>query len=305
MDSLLLLCARRVVTQNRLPPLPADLYPILFQLAFLDGRPCVLRDLVAAWPFPVLHVQQLVRHRELLGDHPRIDYVQAIIQAVVAQLQREMDEPSSDSRFRLRVVDMIGVSDYPDNESSCSRTVVLAKACVEVSKHQQELQRHRTNGHTGFSGAMTDLASPQLLGVDVHADLVVDGKSYQILHDALQTGTAGPLRLKCRTFRAQFLSGSQIVTLSESLDPSCLRRVDLGCIYFRSTGLSVILWHLLRFPELRSLKLFYITMDELHPTSESATGIHDVARQLGMLPGLQELRLQSARLPGYLPQILW
>ncbi|NXD46224.1 LRC14 protein, partial [Copsychus sechellarum] len=330
MDSLLVLCARHVITQRHLPPLPADLYPVLFQLAFLDGRPWVLRDLVAAWPFPVLHVQRLLSHRELLEDRPHISYVKAVIQAVVAQLQRELEEPGLDSRWvlgitawpqppipagifmvsssifssgcRLRVLDMTGVPDIPDEQSSCCSTVALAKACVEVSKHQQEFQRHRPKWHKGCSGAVTAAATPQILGVDVHADLVVNGTSYGILHNALQTGATNPLRLKCREFKAENISANMIVPLFDCLDPSCLRRVEL--YVFGLGGLSLILPHLSRFPELLSLTLWYTTMDVWHPTPESANRIRCVARQLGMLPSLRELNLGCARLPGNLCQIL-
>lgn len=99
MDSLLFLCARHIVAHRPLPALPAELYPILFQAAFLDGRPLVLRDLVAAWPFPVLNFQRLVGRRELLRDHPCKLCVQAVILAVVAQLRRDLEEPGRDSRW--------------------------------------------------------------------------------------------------------------------------------------------------------------------------------------------------------------
>uniref|UniRef100_A0A8C3XZY2 Leucine-rich repeat-containing protein 14 n=1 Tax=Catharus ustulatus TaxID=91951 RepID=A0A8C3XZY2_CATUS len=293
MDSLLFLSARRVVAQRPLPALPADLYPVLFQAAFLDGRPLILRDLVAAWPFPVLHFQRLVGHRELLRDHPCKLCVQAVIQAVVAQLRRELEEPGH--RSSLRVLDMTGLPDStsgrtPDGMSVWSGTVALAKACVEVSKHQREFQR--------------PAATPSPLGVDIHADLFVNGTSYGILRDALQTRAAGPLRLKCRELQAEELSASGIVTLLESLDPSCVRRVDLRFNNLGLTGLSVILPHLSRFPELRSLKLQYSNVDVRRLTPESAVGIRCLAGQLGMLPSLQELNLGSSRLSGNLRQIL-
>ncbi|XP_008635358.2 PREDICTED: leucine-rich repeat-containing protein 14 [Corvus brachyrhynchos] len=207
-DSLLFLCARRMVAQHPLPvllpALPAHLYPILFQAAFLDGRPLVLRDLVTAWPFPVLNFQRLVGRRELLRDHPCKLCVQAVILAVVAQLRRDLEEPGRDSRrFRLRLLDMTGLPDAasgraPDGMSVWSGTVALAKACVEVSKHQREFQRRGSKRHKGRSGAATAAAAPQPPGVDVHADLFVNGTSYGILRDALQTGAAGPLRLHAR-----------------------------------------------------------------------------------------------------------
>ncbi|KAF4801435.1 Leucine-rich repeat-containing protein 14 [Turdus rufiventris] len=308
MDSLLFLCARRVVAHRPLPDLPADLYPVLFQAAFLDGRPLVLRDLVATWPFPVLHFQRLVGHRELLRDHPCKLCVQAIIQAVVAQLRQELEEPGH--RSSLRLLDMTGLPDSTsgratDGMSVWSGTVALAKACVEVSKHQREFQRRRSKRHKGRSGAATAAAALLPLGVDVHADLFVNGTSYGILRDALQSRAAGPLRLKCRELQAEELSASGIVTLLESLDPSCVRRVDLRFNNLGLTGLSVILPHLSRFPELRSLKLQYSNVDVRRLTPESAVGIRCLAGQLGMLPSLQELNLGSSRLSGNLRQILW
>ncbi|KAM7071506.1 leucine-rich repeat-containing protein 14-like isoform 1-T2 [Acridotheres tristis] len=312
-DSLLFLCARRIVAHHPLPilpALPAHLYPILFQAAFLDGRPLVLRDLVAAWPFPVLNFQRLVGRRELLRDHPCKLCVQAVILAVVAQLRRELEEPGRDSSgCRLRVLDVTGVPDdpagrAPDGMSVWSGTVALAKACVEVSKHQREFLRRGSKRHKGRSGAATAAAAPQPPGVDVHADLFVNGTSYGILRDALQTGATGPLRLKCREFQAEKLSLAGIVSLLESLDPSCVRRVDLRFRNLGLTGLSVILPHLSRFPELRSLKLQYSNVDVRRPTPESAIGIRCLAGQLGMLPSLRELNLGSSRLSGNLRQIL-
>ncbi|KAI1243689.1 hypothetical protein IHE44_0001332 [Lamprotornis superbus] len=159
-----------------------------------------------------------------------------------------------------------------------SGTVALAKACLEVLKHQQEFLRRGSKRHKG---------------VDVHSDLFVSGASYGILRDALQTGATGPLRLKCREFQAEELSASRIVTLLESLDPSCLRRLDLRFNNLGLSGLSTILPHLLRFPELRSLKLQYSNMDVRRLTPESAIGIRCLAGQLGMLPKLRELNLGS------------
>ncbi|XP_062348406.1 leucine-rich repeat-containing protein 14-like [Cinclus cinclus] len=307
MDSLLFLCARRVVAHRPLPALPADLYPVLFQAAFLDGRPLVLRDLVATWPFPVLNFQRLVGCRELLRDHPCKLCVQAVILAVVAQLRQDLEEPGRHSS--LRVLDMTGLPDSvsghaPDGMSVWSGTVALAKACLEVSKHQQEFRRRGSKRHKGHSGCAIAAATPQPPGVDIHTDLFVNGTSYGILRDALQTGAAGPLRLKCREFQAEELSASGIVTLLESLYPSFLRRVDLRFNNLGLTGLSVILPHLSRFPELRSLKLQYSNVDVRRLTPESAIGIRCLAGQLGMLLNLQELNLGSSRLSGNLRQIL-
>ncbi|NWT94196.1 LRC14 protein, partial [Urocynchramus pylzowi] len=60
----------------------------------------------------------------------------------------------------LRVLDMTGLPDSAsghalDGMSVWSGTVALAKACVEVSKHQREFQRRGSKRHKGRSGAAT------------------------------------------------------------------------------------------------------------------------------------------------------
>ncbi|NWS91974.1 LRC14 protein, partial [Toxostoma redivivum] len=307
MDSLLFLCARCIVAQRPLRALPAGLYPVLFQAAFLDGRPLVLRDLVAAWPFPVLNFQQLMGHQELLWDRDYNLCIKAVIQAVVAQLKQELEEPGRQSC--LRVLDVTGLSEFvsgraPGGLNIWSRTDLLAKACVEMSKHQRKFQRRRSKQHKGRSRAATGVAPPQPLGVDIHADLVVKRSSYGILRDALQAGASCLLRLKCREFQAKYISASELVTLLESLDPSCLRRVDLCFNNLGLTGLSEVLPHLSRFPELRSLKLQDSSGDNSRPMPELAVRIRCVARQLGMLPSLRELKLGSTQFSGNLHQIL-
>nr|XP_041570053.1 leucine-rich repeat-containing protein 14 [Taeniopygia guttata] len=306
MESLLSLSARRVASRPPLPPLPPDLFPVLFGAALATRRPLVLRELVSAWPFPVLHLQRLLGRQELLRDHPCKLCLQAVILAVVAQLRRQLEEPGR--RSSLRVLDMTGLPDSapgrtPTGMSVWSGTVALAKACLELSKHQREFQRRGSKRHKGRSGTAA-AAAPQPPGVDVHADLFVNGTSYGILRDALRSGAAGPLRLKCREFQAEELSAAGIAALLESLDPAFLRRVDLRFNNLGLTGLSVILPHLSRFPQLRSLKLQYSNVDVRRPTPESAIGIRCLAGQLGMLPSLRELNLGSSRLSGNLRQIL-
>ncbi|XP_056371591.1 leucine-rich repeat-containing protein 14-like [Oenanthe melanoleuca] len=307
MDSLLLLCARRVVAQRPLPTLPPVLYPVLFQAAFLDERPLVLQDLVATWPFPVLHVQQLLGHLDLSLFLPRLKCVRAIIQGVVAHLQRELEEPGRYSSLRI-----LNMSMLPESESCHTvigmklwcRTNDLAKACVEVSKHLEEFQKRRSKHHKGCSRANTATAALQCPGVDIYTDLCVSKSSYRLLRDALQTGATGLLRLKCCKFNADNISASEIVTLLESLDPSCLRRVDLCFNNFGLARLSVILAHLSRFPELRSLKLEHNNVDVRNLTLKTLMRTRSVAQRLGMLPSLRELNLGSSRLSGNLHQIL-
>uniref|UniRef100_A0A8C3U332 Leucine-rich repeat-containing protein 14 n=1 Tax=Catharus ustulatus TaxID=91951 RepID=A0A8C3U332_CATUS len=217
MDSLLRLCAHRVVAQCSLPTIPAHLYPVLFQAAFRDGRHLFLWYLVATWPFKELHVRQLVGHLEL------------------------------------------------------DITKALVKACVEVSKHQQEFQRHRPKQHKGCSGATT--ATPQPPGVDVHTDLYVSKKSNKIVRDALQTGASAPLRIKCHKFQPRSISASDIVNFLQCLDPSCLRRVELRRCRLKLSDILEILPHLSRFPELRSLSLQCTNIFGLPHRPELANGI--------------------------------
>ncbi|NXC92381.1 LRC14 protein, partial [Cercotrichas coryphoeus] len=315
MDSLLFLCARRVVDHRPLPALPAHLYPVLFQVAFLDGRARVVRDLVTTWPFPVLNFQRLLGHRELLWDFPCMLCIKAVIKGVVVLLRQELEEPGGHSRWvyslfsSLRMLDMTGLSDSVSGDTAAGSTVpfiseALAKACVEVSKLQQEFQRHGSKWPKDCSGDSTSATALEPLGVDVHTDLFVKRTSYGILCHALQTGATGPLRLKCRELQAAAISASEIVTLLESLHPSRLRRVDLVLNNLGLAGLSVILPHFSRFPELRSLKFRYSKVDVRHLTPESAVTIRCVAQQLGMLPSLRELNMGCNWLSGNLHQIL-
>ncbi|NWS91153.1 LRC14 protein, partial [Toxostoma redivivum] len=304
MDSLLFLCARRIIAQRPLPSVPAGLYPILFQVAFLDGRSLVLQDLVATWPFPVLHFQQLLGRPALHRDHT---CVLAVIQAVVVQLKRELEEPGRHSS--LRVLDMTRL---PDSASFCPSggishwctTKDLVEACMEVSKHQQEFQRSGSKPHKGHCGADTATAAPQAPGVDIHTDLYVNGPSSWRLHKALQVIATSLLRLKCREFQGEEMSASLIVTLLDSLDPSCLRRVCLVESFLGLKGLLEILLHLLHFPELRSLQVWSSCVDLRPLTPESTNGIRCVAKQLGMLPRLRELSLGYSKISGSLRQIL-
>ncbi|XP_062360981.1 leucine-rich repeat-containing protein 14-like [Cinclus cinclus] len=306
MDSLALLCARRIVTHHPLPAVPAHLYPILFQAAFLDGRPLVLRDLVVAWPFSELHFQRLLGHRKLLRDNSCKDCVQAVIQAVVEQLQQDVEEPGCHPR--LHVLDMTGLWDTVlprAGRTSWFTTRVLAEACMEVSKHQQEFQRRGFKQHKGLSGIVRGMAAPYPPGVDVHIDLCIDRSTYDTVHEGLQAGAAALLRLKCHKFVTEDIPASKIVPLLELLDPSCLWRVKICFTNLGLKGLSEILPHLSRFPELRSLKLWLCKVDLQHLTPESAIEIRCVSQQLGMLASLHEVNLGCSMLSANLRQILW
>ncbi|XP_075599262.1 leucine-rich repeat-containing protein 14 isoform X1 [Balearica regulorum gibbericeps] len=318
MHSLVFLCARRLVShrpgaRRAMDLLPAELYPVLFQAAFLDGRTLALRDLVGSWPFPVLSFRRLLAHRNrrsLFGEKSSKLCIQAVILAVVAHLRRALEEScrgTSESRCRLRVLDMTGLQDGdtdrgPEGMSLWSGTVALAKACIEVSKHQNECLKHGSKRRKGPSGVS---AAPRPVGVEVRADLFVNGTSFGVLRDALQiAAAAGPLRLKCRDFHAEELSAAGTVSLLESLEPAGVRRVDLRFNNLGLAGLCAVLPHLTRFTDLLSLKLPYSNVDVRRLAAGTDAGIRRLAAQLGRLPCLKELNLGSSRLSGKLRQLL-
>ncbi|NXV39598.1 LRC14 protein, partial [Rissa tridactyla] len=316
MHSLLFLCARRLVshrpaTRRALDLVPPQLFPVLFRAAFLDERTLALRDLVGTWPFPVLSFRRLLGHRRRrhrsLGEKATKLCVQAVILAVVAHLRRALEEPSrdgSENRCRLRVLDMTGLHDDdtdrgPEWMSLWSGTVALAKACLEVSKHQNECLKRSSKRHKGPSGLS---AAPQPFGVEVRADLFVNATSFGVLRDALRT--AGLFRLKCRDFHAEELSVAGTVSLLESLEPAGVRRVDLRFNNLGLPGLCVVLPHLARFTDLLSLKLPYSNVNVRRWTAGTEAGLRCLAAQLGRLPRLKELNLGSSRLSGKLRQLL-
>uniref|UniRef100_A0A8C8BHM6 Leucine-rich repeat-containing protein 14 n=1 Tax=Otus sunia TaxID=257818 RepID=A0A8C8BHM6_9STRI len=304
MHSLVFLCARRLVshhpsTRRALDLLPAELYPVLFQAAFLDRRTLALQDLVTTWPFPILSFQQLLGHHDQqhsshhpsLREKPSKLCFQAVIMAV--------------RWCQLRVLDMTDLQDFdtdrgPDRMSLWSGTVALAKACIEVSKHKNECQKRTSKRWKGPSGAST---TPPPFGVEIRADLFVNGTSFGVLRDALQT-SAAPLRLRCRDFRTEELSITGIVTLLESLEPVGVRRVDLRFNNLGPAGLCTVLPHLTRFTELVSLKLPYSNVDVRRLAPGTDTGLRQLAVQLGRFPCLKELNFGSSRLSGSLRQLL-
>ncbi|NWU53274.1 LRC14 protein, partial [Dromas ardeola] len=317
--SLLFLCARRLVShrpaaRRALDLVPAELFPVLFRAAFLDERTLTLGDLVGTWPFPLLSFRRLLGHRRhrrdrhpSCGEKPSKSCLQAVILAVVAYLRRTLEEPSrdaSESRCRLRVLDMTGLHDDdtdrgPEWMSLWSGTVALAKACIEVSKHQNECLKRGSKRRKGPSGASAAL---QPLGVEVRADLFVNATSFGVLRDALRA--AGPFRLKCRDFHAEELSVAGTVSLLESLEPAGVRRVDLRFNNLGLAGLCAVLPHLARFADLLSLKLPYSNVNARRLTAGTEAGLRCLAAQLGRLPRLKELNLGSSRLSGKLRQLL-
>ncbi|XP_061299649.1 leucine-rich repeat-containing protein 14-like [Pezoporus flaviventris] len=325
MQSLVFLCARRLLghrpgARRALPFLPSELYPVLFQAAFVDGRALALQDLVTSWPFPVLSFQCLLgrcghpRHRAHRAPHsPDKLCVQAVLAAVVAHVRRELEESQqtpSDRQCHLRVLDMTGLQDDdstatatargPEGMSLWSGTVALAKACLEVAKHQREVQKHNSKRRRTPSGSSSP---PHAVGVEIRADLFVNGTSSGVLRDALQA-TGSPLRLRCRDFHAEELSVTGIVALLECLDPGGVRRVDLRFNNLGLAGLCAVVPQLSRFPDLLSLKLPYSNVDVRRHAAGADAGFRRLATHLGKLRALRELNLGSSRLSGKLRQLL-
>ncbi|XP_054023304.1 leucine-rich repeat-containing protein 14 [Dryobates pubescens] len=317
MDSLVFLCARRLVSyesdfRRTLSTLPNELYPVLFSAAFLDSRTLVVRDLVAVWPFPVLSFQRLLANLDHHLQHhpkgvPRKLCVQATILAVVAHLHQTLEEPDRGARrCCLRVLDMMDLPDDearggPEGMSLWSSTVALAKACLEVSKHQNEHLKHGSKRWKGPSGA---LEAPQPFGVEIRTDLFVNSTSFAVLRDALQANATCLLRLRCRDFHAEELSVGSTVTLLDCLDACGVRRIDLRFNNLGLSGLCVVLPHLTRFPNLLSLRLPYSNVDVRRFVSGTDASLRRLAGQLGSLLRLKELNFGSSRLSGNLQYLL-
>nr|XP_021408226.2 leucine-rich repeat-containing protein 14 [Lonchura striata domestica] len=231
-DSLLFLCARRLVARPPLPPPPAHLYPVLFQAAFLDGRPRVLGDLVSSWPFPALHLRRLLGRQELLRDQPCKLCLQALVLALVATLRRQLEEPGRrPSSCRLRVLDMTGVPDDPSGripdgmDAPWSGTVALAKACLELSKHQREFQRRGSKRHKESAVGIRCLAGqlgmlPGLRELNLGSSRL-SGNLRQIL---------GELRAPLESLELAFCSllPADLAFLSRSRHAPALKRLDLS-----------------------------------------------------------------------------
>uniref|UniRef100_A0A8D2LSG1 Leucine-rich repeat-containing protein 14 n=1 Tax=Varanus komodoensis TaxID=61221 RepID=A0A8D2LSG1_VARKO len=295
MHSLVFLCAQKVVShyatlQDALGFLPKELYPVLFKAAFMDKRTPSLQQLVQAWPFPVLSFQKLLRRcqhceRALIREKPNKLCIQAVILGVVTKASREAANGHS---VRLQVLDMTGLQDEgqgPESMSLWSRTVTLAKACLDISKQQSKCVKRPVS-------------------VDVWVDLFVNSTSYGVLKDALQTNSSNALRLRCRNFRAEELSIASTVGLLEFLDPAGVRQVDLRFNNLGLSGLRVVLPHLAKFTNLASLKLPYSNIDVRRLTVGMEGSLQYFATQLSRLSCLKELNLGSSRLSGKLRQLL-
>uniref|UniRef100_A0A8C3I2U3 Leucine-rich repeat-containing protein 14 n=2 Tax=Chrysemys picta bellii TaxID=8478 RepID=A0A8C3I2U3_CHRPI len=321
MHSLVFLCAQKVVSHHStvrgaLEFIPKELYPVLFKAAFMDKRTLVLQDLVQTWPFPVLSFQKLLRKcqhcdRALLQEKPNKLCVQTVILGVVTYLNEALEDRlhSQSRRQRLQVLDMTGLQDDgidqgPESMSLWSRTVTLAKACIDVSKHQSKCTKRTSKRRKGPYSSAVALPPPQPVSVEVHVDLFVNSTSYGVLKDALQNNANSMLRLKCRDFRAEELPIASTVGLLEFLDPTGVRQVDLRFNNLGLSGLRVILPHMAKFTNLVSLKLPYSNIDVRRLSAGMEGSLHYFATQLSRLSCLKELNLGSSRLSGKLRQLL-
>ncbi|XP_063155820.1 leucine-rich repeat-containing protein 14 isoform X1 [Candoia aspera] len=319
MYSLVFLCAQKVVShyatlQDALDFLPKELYPVLFKAAFMDKRTPSLQQLVQTWPFPVLSFQKLLRkcqhcERALIREKPNKLCIQAIILGVVTYLIKMLeDRTCTKSKGQcLQVLDMTGLQDEgqgPESMSLWSRTVTLAKACLDVSKQQSKCLRRSSKRRKGPYSSSVALPAPRPVSVDVWVDLFVNSTSYVVLKDALQINSSNALRLRCRDFRAEELSIASTVGLLEFLDPAGVRQVDLRFNNLGLSGLRVVLPHLTKFTNLASLKLPYSNIDVRRLTVGMEGNLQYFATQLSRLTRLKELNLGSSRLSGKLRQLL-
>ncbi|XP_027715637.1 leucine-rich repeat-containing protein 14-like isoform X3 [Vombatus ursinus] len=300
MQSLLSLCAVQVTRHQTLAcralaSLPRELYPALFQAAFMYGRTLVLQALVQTWPYPCLSFRQLLPKPKQLGwpERPRKESVQAVILALLAAPRR---------RPQLRVLDMTGFLDAscgqdPTTMSMWARSVAVARTCLSAQTQARAAQRLAKRRKLEPQAPVTN-------PVEVHTDLLVNRTSYSVLKEALQTSTCGPLRLRCRDLWAEELSGPSTVALLELLDPVCLRQVDLRFNNLGLSGLCTVVPHMAKFTHLLSLKLQYSNVDVRRLTAEAENSFQHFVSAIGQLRCLKELNMGSSRLSGRLHQLL-
>ncbi|XP_053323514.1 leucine-rich repeat-containing protein 14 [Spea bombifrons] len=323
MLSLAFLCARKVVsdhasTRRALDFIPEELYPELFKAAFLDKKTLVVQDLVQRWPFSVLSFQKLLhgdRGPAQPRGQPSKQCVQTVILGVTAYLSHALTKEDGGGPARkghLRLLDMTGILDDglerdPDTMSVWSRTVTLAKACIDVSKRCSEdgiRLTKRRRGSDKDDSAGTPAAFNPSVHVDVRVDLFVNSTSYSVLREALLVSSQSPLRLQCRDLWAEELSLRSTAELLELLNPSGVRLIDLRFNNLGLVGLNILLPRMAKFVGLKSLKLPYSNVDVRRLSPAMEEGLQRFASHLGQLCALKELNLGSSRLSGRLRQLL-
>ncbi|KAM4689953.1 leucine-rich repeat-containing protein 14 isoform 1-T2 [Rhinophrynus dorsalis] len=323
MLSLVFVCAQKVVSDHgsvrrALDFIPTELYPVLFKAAFLDKKTLVLQDLVQRWPYSVLSLQKLLSNDQHcnpipLKERPSKLCVQTVILGVMAYLSQALSKDSEGHQARkqqLRILDMTGMQDDgleqdPDTMSLWSRTVTLAKACIDVSRrHSEDVMQVAKRRRGCIATPLTPPVTCSSVYVEVKVDLFVNSTSYGVLREALLVSTYGPLRLQCRDLRAEELSLRSTSGLLELLSPAGVRQIDLRFNNLGLPGLNVLLPHMAKFASLQSLKLPYSNIDVRRLSPEMEERLQDFASQLGQLCALKELNLGSSRLSGRLRQLL-
>ncbi|XP_077349617.1 leucine-rich repeat-containing protein 14 isoform X2 [Lithobates pipiens] len=319
MLSLVYMCAQKVVSDHgslrrALCSIPRELYPPLFTAAFLGGKTLVLQDLVQRWPFPTLRFQELLRvPPDQIHLHFTWESTQTVILGIVAYLGNAMSRDNWGSKERgqrLRLLDMTGthnsfLEQSPGTKSTLSRTVTLAKACIELSRRRRSEATQAAKRRRGHENSALVPSNPlDSVYVEVRVDLFVNSTSYSVLREALQASVHGPMRLRCRDLRAKELSLRRTVALLELLEPAGVRQIDLSFNNLGLEGLNALLPAMAKFSSLRSLKLPYSNVDVRRLTPDMEDSMRKFAALVGQLRSLKELNLGSSRLSGRLRQVL-
>ncbi|XP_067871835.1 leucine-rich repeat-containing protein 14-like isoform X2 [Heterodontus francisci] len=322
MHSLVFFCAQKVIsdhvsTRKALDYIPREIYPVLFKAAFLDIRTLVLRDVVQRWPFSILNFSTILKRckhcdRDVIREKPNKQCLQAVIMGVKDYLMNELRQnrtPTNRKHRSLRVVDLTGLQDDGDRQDAdtigqWSRTVALAKACIDISRTSRRDEYSSSKRRKGKGGALLEGASDSQMCVEIHANLFITSNSYATVKDALQISKTSPLCLKCRDLRAEELSAKKTVSILELLDTVVLRKIELRYNNLGLCGLSTVFPYFSMFVNLISLKLPYSNIDVRHMTSEMEESFQSMVSVFSQLPNVKELNLASSRLSGRIRELL-
>ncbi|XP_078087226.1 leucine-rich repeat-containing protein 14-like isoform X4 [Mustelus asterias] len=336
MHSLVFFCAQKVIsdhasTRKALDYIPREIYPVLFKAAFLDIRTLVLRDVVQRWPFSILNFSTILKRckhcdRDVIREKPNKQCLQAVIMGVKDYLMNELRQnrtpvsrktkaSTSQDNIKLRkhrllrVVDLTGLQDDGDRQDAdtigqWSRTVALAKACIDISRTSKRDEYSSSKRRKGKGGALLDGACDSQMCVEIHANLFITSNSYTTVRDALQIGKTSLLCLKCRDLRAEELSAKKTVSILELLDPVVLRKIELRYNNLGLSGLNAVFPYFPIFGNLISLKLPYSNIDVRHMTPEMEESFQSMVAAFSQLPNVKELNLASSRLSGRIRELL-
>ncbi|XP_072364118.1 leucine-rich repeat-containing protein 14-like isoform X1 [Scyliorhinus torazame] len=336
MNSLVFFCAQKVIsdhasTRKALDYIPREIYPVLFKAAFLDIRTLVLRDVVQRWPFSILNFSTILKRckhcdRDVIREKPNKQCLQAVIMGVKDYLMNELRQNRTPTNRKskastsqdniklrkhrmLRVVDLTGLQDDGDRQDAdtigqWSRTVALAKACIDISRTSKRDEYSSSKRRKGKGGAPLDGACDSQMCVEIHANLFITSNSYATVRDALQIGKTSPLCLKCRDLRAEELSAKKTVSILELLDPAVLKKIELRYNNLGLCGLSAVFPYFPMFGNLISLKLPYSNIDVRHMTPEMEESFQSMVSAFSQMPNVKELNFASSRLSGRIRELL-